>query len=70
MNNITLAEEIENILQGDSPEKTLYQRYRFSGEGTREILVLAMIGKLIEQNNRLQSEFSPRPRSRNKWMHW
>ncbi|EIZ5130037.1 hypothetical protein RLV03_000376 [Salmonella enterica subsp. enterica serovar Benin] len=57
MNNIIpVVTEIENILQGaDRPEKTLYQRYCTSGAELRETFVLAMIGKLIEQNRRLQS---------------
>lgn len=65
MNNIiSVATEIDNILQGaDRPEKTLYQRYRTSGEELRETFVLAMIGKLIEQNHRLKS-------ANGKWMTW
>lgn len=65
MNNITpVVTEIDNILQGaDRPEKTLYQRYCTSGAELRETFVLAMIGKLIEQNRRLQSGSS-----RSHWM--
>ncbi|EJA5988856.1 hypothetical protein OD507_005432 [Salmonella enterica] len=66
-NIIPVVAEIENILQGaDRPEKTLYQRYCVSGQELRETFVLAMIGKLIEQNNRLRSESG----SRNNWMRW
>lgn len=68
MNNIIpVVADIENILQGaDSPEKTLYQRYCVSGDELRETFVLAMIGKLIEQNHRLQSG----SRSHGNWMKW
>ncbi|MFV8801549.1 hypothetical protein ACSMDK_15250 [Yersinia enterocolitica] len=57
MMNITpLISELDNILQGaERPEKNLYQRYSELTTEGRNSFVIALIGKIIEQNNRLKS---------------
>jgi len=48
--------EIDSILQGaERPEKNLYQRYMLLNYCAKNAFIIALIGKVIEQNNRLRS---------------
>jgi len=55
MNIPYLSNEIQNALQSaDRPEFTLMQRYETSSNDQKTAFVCALIGKLIEQDRRLQ----------------
>ncbi|WP_160300214.1 MULTISPECIES: hypothetical protein [Xenorhabdus] len=55
MNNLTpIVNEINMVLQHSKrPEVTLFQYYQTAPESMKSTIVLSMIGKLIEQQKRL-----------------
>jgi hypothetical protein len=61
MNTSFLSNEIQKTLQSaDRPEFTLMQRFETSGTDQKIAFVLAMIGKLIEQDRMLRSRVGGR----------
>lgn len=56
MINLTpFIDQVNKDLQySNRPESTLFQRYNSASAEVKEMIVLAMIGKLIEQSKRLQ----------------
>ncbi|WGL54478.1 hypothetical protein [Kluyvera intermedia] len=57
MSNLTpFLSAIEKTLNNSSrPEIELYQHIETANENDKKMIILAMIGKLIEQNKRLSS---------------
>ncbi|MGE4857088.1 hypothetical protein AB8954_17680 [Yersinia enterocolitica] len=57
MINLTpFIDDIDKALRcSNRPESTLIQRYKSASTEVKEMLAIAMIGKLIEQSKRLQS---------------
>ncbi|EKN5107154.1 hypothetical protein DVQ97_20310 [Yersinia enterocolitica] len=57
MINLTpFVDEVDKDLRySNRPESRLFQRYNSASAEVKEMIVLAMIGKLIEQSKRLQA---------------